>query len=86
MLRVFAEPASSRAARNPNGRRKNAAGTNGNSANRRGSGAPTGPVEMRRYGSQSMGDMYRATGMTRLGGNARTRGRIAPITPVGRGR
>lgn len=83
MLRVFAEPTSNN---NANGRRKNAAGTNGNSANRRGSGEPTGPVEMRRYGSQSMSDMYRNTGMTRLGGNVRTRGKVAPIRPVTLGR
>lgn len=36
-------------------------------------------------GFRSQGAYYRATGQSALGGNARTRGRLAAITPV-RGR
>ena len=39
-----------------------------------------------RRGPETMSQFYRRTGGTRLGGNARTRGRTAPIRPVTRGR
>lgn len=37
-------------------------------------------------GFRSMGAYYRATGVSGLGASRRTRGRLAPITPVTRGR
>ena len=42
-------------------------------------------TSQRRLGQESMGSYYRRTGVSALGGNARTRGRLAAITPV-RGR
>ena len=88
MLKVFAEPASSRnARRNANGRRRNAAGTNGSSANRPGSGNNYArPASQQRRGSEDMTQYYRRTGVSALGGNVRTRGIPAPINPVNRGR
>lgn len=42
--------------------------------------------EMARRGNETMGAYYRRTGVSALGGNRRTRGRLATIRPVrGRG-
>lgn len=55
-------------------------GAGGNSQNRRGADAPRDFGMPQRRGAQSMGDYYRQNGVTRLGGNSRTRGRQATIT------
>ena len=61
--------------------------TNGTgSQNRAGSGDNFNrPTSAQRRGNESMGNYYRRTGMSALGATARTRGRLAAITPV-RGR
>lgn len=74
MLKVFAEPYSGN--RGPRG-----------SQNRPGSGSNfTRPTTDQRRGNESMGNYLRRTGQTALGGNARTRGRLAPVRAVTRGR
>lgn len=50
-----------------------------------GRGTTVRPAAAQRRGNESMGAYYRRTGVSALGGNARTRGRLATITPV-RGR
>lgn len=42
-------------------------------------------ASQRRRGNETMAAYYRRTGQSALGGNARTRGRLATVTPV-RGR
>lgn len=44
-----------------------------------GRGTAARPTSERRRGAESMGAYYRRTGASALGGNARTRGRLAPI-------
>ena len=62
-------------------------GVAGNSQNRRGSGNNfTRPTSEQRRGPETMGDYLSRTGQTALGGNARTRGRLAPVRAVTRGR
>lgn len=51
----------------------------------RGRGTVVRDASQRRRGNESMGDYYRRTGQSALGGNRRTRGRLTTITPV-RGR
>lgn len=53
---------------------------------RSGRGTVVRPADQRRRGPESMSAYYRRTGMSAMGGNARTRGRLAPIVPVTRGR
>ena len=50
-----------------------------------GKGTAVRPTSAQRRGNESMGNYYRRTGQSALGGNARTRGRLTTITPV-RGR
>lgn len=53
------------------------------SQNRSGSGSNfTRGTEYQRRGNESMGSYYNRVGMSALGGNARTRGRQAPIRNV----
>lgn len=61
-------------------------GRGGNSQNRRGANAPRDFGMPQRRGAQSMSQYYQSGGVTRLGGNARTRGRQATITRATRGR
>lgn len=51
--------------------------------NRKGSGNNKDMNMPKRNGNQSMSQYYRNGGVTRLGGNARTRGRQASINRVG---
>lgn len=51
-----------------------------------GNGITVRPASQQRRGNESMSAYYRRTGVSALGGNSRTRGRYAPITPVTRGR
>lgn len=50
-----------------------------------GRGTAVRPASAQRRGNETMGSYYRRTGLSALGGNARTRGRLTAITPV-RGR
>lgn len=50
-----------------------------------GRGTAVRPASAQRRGRESMSAYYRRTGQSALGGNARTRGRLATVTPV-RGR
>lgn len=52
-----------------------ASGTNSN-------GRTVRPASQQRRGNESMGAYYRRTGMSALGGNARTRGRLTTIRQV----
>lgn len=53
------------------------------SQNRPGSGNnTTRPTSLQRRGNESMSNYYQRIGQSALGGNARTRGRQAPITRV----
>lgn len=47
-----------------------------------GRGTAVRPTSAQRRGNESMGNYYRRTGQSALGGNARTRGRLAPVTPA----
>ena len=47
-----------------------------------GRGTTVRPASQQRRGNETMGNYYRRTGMSALGGNSRTRGRTAPVTPV----
>lgn len=47
-----------------------------------GRGTAVRPTSQQRIGAETMGNYYRRTGMSALGGNARTRGRLAPVRPV----
>lgn len=47
-----------------------------------GRGTAVRPTSQQRRGNESMGNYYRRTGQSALGGNARTRGRLAPVRPV----
>lgn len=49
-------------------------------------GTTVRPASQARRGAETMGQYYRRTGVSYMGGNARTRGRAATIRPVrGRG-
>ena len=53
------------------------------SQNRAGSGSNfTRPTSQQRRGNESMGNYYRRTGQSALGGNSRTRGRLTTIRSV----
>ena len=57
------------------------------SQNRPGSGNNfVRPADQQRRGNETMGQYLRRTGQSALGGNARTRGRLAPVQPVTQGR
>lgn len=47
-----------------------------------GRGTAVRPTSQQRRGNESMGNYYRRTGQSALGGNARTRGRLAPVRPA----
>lgn len=47
-----------------------------------GRGTAVRPTSQQRRGAETMGNYYRRTGQSALGGNARTRGRFAPVRPV----
>ena len=51
-----------------------------------GRGTAARGTDQRRRGNESMSAYYQRTGASALGGNARTRGRLAPIARVTRGR
>lgn len=53
-----------------------ASGGSGASRNR---GTAVRPTSQQRRGNESMGNYYRRTGQSALGGNARTRGRLTTI-------
>lgn len=61
-------------------------GRGGNSQNRRGANAPRDFSMPQRRGAQSMANYYNNGGVTRLGGNSRTRGKMTTITRATRGR
>lgn len=52
------------------------------SQNRAGSGENYARgTDQQRRGNESMSSYYKRTGQSALGGNSRTRGRLAPVTP-----
>lgn len=51
----------------------------GGSGASRGRGTAVRPTSQQRRGNETMGNYYRRTGQSALGGNARTRGRLTTI-------